>query len=364
MEFGIALPTAADSWKIVQRAEELGFTHAWFYDTQMLCADCFVAMAAAAVKTSRIRLGTGVLIPSNRIAPVAANAFASLNALAPGRIDFGVGTGFTGRRAMGLGAMKLGEMEEYVRVVLALLDEETAELRVEGARRRVRFLNPELGLINTRDTVRLHVSAYGPKSRALTARLGAGWLNFIGGVDSGVAELKEMQQAWQAAGHDRADLSATAFALGCVLAEGEACDSPRALAQAGPRAAVLLHRAADAALDGLPNTSAVPPSVAQEVAGYVALARQFEPEDARYLQNHRGHLLFVKPDERPFITAELIRRTTFTGTETVLRDRIVALAAAGYTQFAIQIVPGQEAAINDWARIMRVAIPTDRRVQA
>ena len=35
MEFGIALPTAAESWKLVQRAEALGFTHAWFYDTQM-----------------------------------------------------------------------------------------------------------------------------------------------------------------------------------------------------------------------------------------------------------------------------------------------------------------------------------------
>lgn len=59
MEFGIQLATAADSWKVVQRAEALGFTHAWFYDTQMLCADPFVAMAAAAVKTTRIRLGTG-----------------------------------------------------------------------------------------------------------------------------------------------------------------------------------------------------------------------------------------------------------------------------------------------------------------
>ena len=74
MDFGIALPTAADSWKVVQRAEEFGFTHAWFYDTQMLSADCFVAMGAAAVKTTRIRLGTGVLVPSNRIAPVTANA--------------------------------------------------------------------------------------------------------------------------------------------------------------------------------------------------------------------------------------------------------------------------------------------------
>ena len=48
MDFGIALPTAADSWKVTKEAEELGFTHAWFYDTQMLSADCFVAMGAAA----------------------------------------------------------------------------------------------------------------------------------------------------------------------------------------------------------------------------------------------------------------------------------------------------------------------------
>src|SRR5271157_3233588 len=116
MDFGIALPTAADSWRVTKEAEELGFTHAWFYDTQMLSADCFVAMGAAAVKTARIRLGTGVLVPSNRIAAATANSLATLNALAPGRIDFGIGTGFSARRAMGLGAVKLADMAEHVRV--------------------------------------------------------------------------------------------------------------------------------------------------------------------------------------------------------------------------------------------------------
>src|SRR5436305_15195779 len=86
-EFGIGIATAHDSWKTAVRAEELGFSHAWFYDTQMITADCFVAMGAAAMKTSRIRLGTGVLVPSNRIAAVTANAFATLNGLAPGRGD-------------------------------------------------------------------------------------------------------------------------------------------------------------------------------------------------------------------------------------------------------------------------------------
>ena len=41
MRFAIAIPTDAESWRVVRRAEELGFTRAWFYDTQMLSADCF-----------------------------------------------------------------------------------------------------------------------------------------------------------------------------------------------------------------------------------------------------------------------------------------------------------------------------------
>src|ERR1700751_1817845 len=121
MDFGIALPTAADSWRVTKEAEELGFTHAWFYDTQILSADVFVAMGATAVNTKRIRLGTGVLVPSNRIAPVAANGLATLNALAPGRIDAGFGTGFTARRSMGLGPYKIADMDEYIRIVMAML---------------------------------------------------------------------------------------------------------------------------------------------------------------------------------------------------------------------------------------------------
>src|SRR5258708_11655078 len=143
MRFAIAIPTDADSWRVVQRAEELGFARAWFYDTQMLSADPCVAMAAAAMKTTRIRLGTGVLIPSNRIAPVAANAFASLNKLAPGRIDFGVGTGFTGRRAMGLGAVKLADMEGYVRGCLTLLQDDSGGTEIQVPPRVGRFMHPQ-----------------------------------------------------------------------------------------------------------------------------------------------------------------------------------------------------------------------------
>jgi 5,10-methylenetetrahydromethanopterin reductase len=351
MDFGIALPTSADSWKMAQRAEELGFTHAWFYDTQMLSADCFVAMGAAAVNTRRIRLGTGVLVPSNRIAPVTANALATLNKLAPGRIDFGVGTGFTARRAMGFGAIKIKAMEAYIAQVYGLLRGEIVDFEMEGEVRKIRFLNPEMGLINTSDPIPLHLSAYGPRTRAATARLGAGWIDFVGSVEAGVREVEAMRQEWTKAGRTLADLSATAFALGCVLQDGEPADSERAMAQAGPRAAVSLHRAADEALSGLAPGTSMPGNVSNELEGYVALARTFEPADARYLENHRGHLMFVKPKEQPFVTADLIRATSFTAEEAEIKRRIEALRGAGFTQFTIQIVPGQETAIADWARI-------------
>jgi 5,10-methylenetetrahydromethanopterin reductase len=63
--------------------------------------------------------------------------------------------------------------------------------------------------------------------------------------------------------------------------------------------------------------------------------------------------MFLKPEERPFVTADLIRATSFTATEAEIRSRIDALRKAGYTQFTIQLVPGQEEAIADWARIRR-----------
>jgi len=187
----------------------------------------------------------------------------------------------------------------------------------------------------------------------LTAKLGAGWIATAGDVEAAVGAMADMQERWRADGRGAEPLDAVVLTGGAILEEGEPVDSPRAIAQAGPRAAMLLHRAADAALAGLPMMAPTPLSVAESVAGYVELARKFTPQGAHYLENHRGHLMFVKPEERRFVTAELIRRTTYTATEKELKGRFAALAHAGYSEIAVQIVPGQEHAIEDWGRIRR-----------
>ena len=67
--------------------------------------------------------------------------------------------------------------------------------------------------------------------------------------------------------------------------------------------------------------------------------------------------MFVKPEEKRFVTAELIRSTSFTAGEAEIKQRIDALRGAGYTQFTIQLVPGPEQALADWARLRNAFLP-------
>ena len=350
MDYGINLATSADSWKVVRRAEELGYARAWFYDTQLLNADMFVAMGATAVQTSRIRLATGVLIPSNRIAPVAASALASLNALAPGRIDFGISTGFTARRTMGLRPVKLDDMREYIRIVRGLLAGDTLEWTFEGTRRKIRFLSPELGVVNVTDPIPLHISALGPRGRALTAELDAHWITATGNMDHARSAVAAMQAAWRAASIDPTTRVATAFTGGCVLKDGEAADSPRAHSQAGPHAMVALHNMVEAAEFGNMGRG-VPPALTPLLERYREIYAKYEPADARYLSNHRGHLMVLRPEEHEVCTADLIRALTMTATKSELQERLRALDKVGYTHFAVSIRHGHPEMLEEWADV-------------
>jgi 5,10-methylenetetrahydromethanopterin reductase len=346
MDFGIALASNLDGWKTVKRAEELGFSHAWFYDTQMLSPDIIATMALAADRTARIKLGMGVLVPTNRIAPVAANGLATLNKLAPGRIIFGVGTGFTARNTMGLGPMRLSDMREYIRVVQELLGGKIVEWECEGAQHKVRFLNPEAGLINIEDKIPLHISAFAPKARKLTAEIADGWMTFASANSRALHELEEMSKDCRAVSRDPSTLYRTVFALGCILGDGESAGSPRAKAEAGPLVVVFLHGLIERTLN-----PQLPPELQPLFEAYRAQYMTYQPADARYLQMHKMHLLGVRQEEEKFLTPELISSMSFTAKAPELRDRIRQLRDAGYDQFVIQLVHGHEDALEGWARL-------------
>ncbi len=87
--------SVAASLDLVARADELGVRRYWFAEHHNMPAVASttppVLIAAAAARTSRIRVGSGGVMLPNHAPLVVAEQFAALEALAPGRIDLGIG---------------------------------------------------------------------------------------------------------------------------------------------------------------------------------------------------------------------------------------------------------------------------------
>ena len=85
----------AASLDLVVRAEHLGFHRYWFAEHHNMPAVASttppVLTAAAAARTERIRIGSGGVMLPNHSPLVVAEQFAALEALAPGRVDLGLG---------------------------------------------------------------------------------------------------------------------------------------------------------------------------------------------------------------------------------------------------------------------------------
>lgn len=83
------------SMALVQRADELGLRRYWFAEHHNMPAVAStsppVLIAAAAARTSTIRVGSGGVMLPNHSPLIVAEQFAALEALAPGRIDLGLG---------------------------------------------------------------------------------------------------------------------------------------------------------------------------------------------------------------------------------------------------------------------------------
>ncbi|MFN8475557.1 MAG: LLM class flavin-dependent oxidoreductase [Anaerolineae bacterium] len=86
-----------------QLAESLGFDAVFFGDHPAWALDCWVHMAALAVKTSRIRLGTNVSAIPFRHPVITARLAADLDNLSGGRLVLGLGIGWDANEFANLG---------------------------------------------------------------------------------------------------------------------------------------------------------------------------------------------------------------------------------------------------------------------
>jgi 5,10-methylenetetrahydromethanopterin reductase len=303
MDISCAFPPVPNTPAYIALAEELGYKNAWCYDTPALQLDVWMTLARAADRTNRIGLGPGVLIPTLRHVMTNAAAIATLEQQAPGRVFVGIGTGFTGRLALGQRPLPLAHVRDYVLTLKALLRGEQVE--VDGA--KVQMLHGPGQAVERPIEVPMVLAAGGPKSVALAHE-----------IFDGIAHVVPCPGfKWSAL-----------MALGTVLDDDETFESPRVLEAAGPGAAVLFHAGYEhALLEGLDQV----PGAAEWRAAVASI-----PADEQHLHTHAGHLTYANDIDRQVLNGAIIEQLTFSGTEETLRKRLADVANAGVTEVVYQ----------------------------
>lgn len=132
----------AASLDLAQRADELGYRRYWFAEHHNMPAVASttppVLSAAAAARTSRIRVGSGGVMLPNHAPLVVAEQFAALEAIAPGRIDLGIGRApgsdpvITQLLRMSGTTNDVDRFPEHIRDILALTSPAGAGYRLAG----------------------------------------------------------------------------------------------------------------------------------------------------------------------------------------------------------------------------------------
>ncbi|MEU4673227.1 LLM class flavin-dependent oxidoreductase [Amycolatopsis sp. NPDC023774] len=310
MDVSCAFPTALDSPVKIALAERLGYHRAWVYDTPQQSPDVWMTLALAADRTERIGLGPGVLVPSLRHPMVNAAATATLAALAPGRVAVAFGTGFSGRRAMGYGAVRWAFMESYIRAYRGLLRGETVEW--EGA--RMRMLHPDGHAPARPVDVPILVGALGPKGNKVASELGDGLFATL--------QTPEFMK----------DHPWVAFLeWGTVLDEGEPTDSAHARSAAGPGWALSFHGAYEF---GGPDAVRTLPGGAE----WLEVVEK-TPEEHRHLTVHSGHCVDLNEADGVAWQAggdSTLREVTLSGTRDEVRRKVDDYASRGVTEIVFQ----------------------------
>jgi alkanesulfonate monooxygenase SsuD/methylene tetrahydromethanopterin reductase-like flavin-dependent oxidoreductase (luciferase family) len=355
MQIGVCVASKIDDIDYVVRAEELGFSHAWMADSQMIWSDVYASLALAAHRTSSIQVGTGVAVAATRPAPVTAAAIATINQIAPGRTFLGVGTGNTAMRIMGHKPMTVAAFDQYLTTLRPLLRGEEADFTWRGATSSIRHIMADEGFVNFADPIPLYVSGFGPRSLALAGRHGDGAVLSIPPDPSFMERVWRSMESGAANDGRRLDRSrffTSSLTTIVVLDPGEATDSPRVKDHCGAFAIASLHYA----YDQFRNFGRLPssPAIAAIWDDYRSLVEQ-EPEDRRHRRVHAGHNCWVIPEEQRFVTKELIESTCLVGRPDQLIERLRALDEAGLDQ--VMILPPFEPRFEVLERVGRELLP-------
>ncbi len=322
MEYGVGLFPTEPLQKMIDLAkvsEELGYTHVWVGDSHLIWREAYVNMAAMALNTSRVKLGTGVTNPLTRHPSVVGSAYATLEEYAPGRTIVGIGLGDSSVETMGLKPAKLAFFEKTLQQMRDLLDGKEVQLETG----KIHVLHP------CKNKVPIYVAASGPKMLELSGRIADGIIVLVGVADDYIAHAKEKIGAGaKAAGRKLEDINLVLW-VPCAVS------------------------------DTAPAKDAVKAHVARVVAH--PLPYVLDPNEQKVLADIRKtydyyHHMDQQANHAEVIPDWLVDKFAIAGTVAECRAQIQRIQKAGIQQIAIipYSAPGgsREETIRGFARAM------------
>jgi probable F420-dependent oxidoreductase len=199
-----------------QRAEALGFESLWAWDHVILgvepsfpILDAVGTLTAIAARTSRIKLGTGVLVLPLRNATVAAKALGTLDVISKGRLILGVAAGWYAREfdAVGVPFKRRGRIfERNLDILTRLWTEDRVTLQVDEHNLREAVMRPRPF---QRPRPPILIGGYVDAVLKRVATSGDGWLTYFYTPESYRRSWEKIVGFAREAGRDPKTLSGT-----------------------------------------------------------------------------------------------------------------------------------------------------------
>ena len=196
MDFGLTLqtdPPASRLIELFQRAERLGFSHAWTFDSHILWQEPYVIHSQILSSTERMMVGPLVTNPATRDPTVTASVFATLNDMFGNRTVCAIGRGDSALRVLGKSPTTLAQTERAIHVIRELAEGRAISSPAGG----------EVRIPWVRDgRLEVWMAGYGPKALELVGRCADGFVLQVAQPEILRWTLARVRAAAEAAGRD------------------------------------------------------------------------------------------------------------------------------------------------------------------
>ena len=330
--FGIVfLPESLTAFGALCRdAEGHGFDWLGVADSQSVFRELYVALALAALNTSRARVGPLVTNPLTRHLVVTASAIASVDELSGGRAVLGIGSGDSAISTLGAPPATVAGLEDAIVTLRRLTSGEPVER--EGRRWQVH---------RSARRVPVYLAAEGPRTLELAGRVADGVIVGLGLTPDVIRlSLAAIERGARAAGRTLADVDVWWFAKTNVADTRADAVGPIKMA---------LAASANHAFRGTLDGKGVPADLHEKIK---ALQRQYNAHQHEIAGAANADLT-----DRWGLTEFLADRFAIAGAPDDCAAQIRRAMAAGARQFVItSFVPDPRAFMRRWAREVAAAL--------